>query len=124
MNRAIELTTDNIQMAYDKWFYTIVGAGGDLNDWMDGIQKALDKFKIGKVKQWYFTKGKVLNDKWNLTGTERFNDDLTFLMFDYEGMNVGKLAMFKIKAGDRWFTDIIDNSVRRCRPEQFKGEDE
>ena len=114
----IELDMETIEQAYDGWYYTILGAGGDLDEWMEGLQEIFEEQGIGKVKQWYHTTGKVLNDKWNLRGGNRFKNDLSILMFDYEGMDVGKLAIFKLRAGDRWFTDIIDNSVRFSHPER------
>lgn len=114
----IELDMETIEQAYDGWYYTILGAGGDLNEWMEGLQEIFEEQGIGKVKQWYHTTGKVLNDKWDLTGNNRFKNNLSILMFDYEGMNVPKLAIFKLRAGDRWFTDIIDNSVRFSHPER------
>lgn len=107
----IELGTQNIEQAYNGWYYTILGAGGDINEWTDGYQKLCNEEKIGTIPQWYKTTGKVLNDRWNLKGDNRFNDDLSILMFTYEGMNIGKLAIFKLKMGDRWFNDIIDNSI-------------
>lgn len=112
---AIKLTKDTINQAYDGWFYTILGAGGDLNEWFKGYQEICDKEKIGKIPQWYQTTGKVLNDAYDLQGKNRFKANLTILLFSYEGMNVGKLAMLKLKMGDRWFTDIIDNS----RPQSY-----
>lgn len=115
---AIELGIDTIQQAYDDWYYTILGAGGDLNEWIEGYQKLCNTKNIGTIKQWYVTKGSVLNQKWNLEGNDRFKDDLTILMFDYEGMNIGKLAIFKLNMGDRWFTDIIDNAVSRADMEE------
>ena len=121
--KLIELDVNNIQQAYDGWYYTILGAGGDLNEWMDGYQELLDKEGIGKVRQWYKTTGKVLNDKWPLTGDNRFEDDLTILMFDYTDMNVGKLAIFKLKMEDRWFTDVIDNSVRHSKEDEEDEEE-
>lgn len=111
--KVITLGVKNIHIAYDGWFYTILGAGGKLSDWYNGYQELCTKEGIGKIKQWYKTKGKVLNTAYDLQGKERFPDDLNILMFDYRGMNVGKLAMFKLRMGDRWFNDVIDNSVRR-----------
>lgn len=115
---AIRLNKDNIGIAYDRWFYTILGAGGDINEWIQGYQDLCDKEGIGTIKQWYRTTGKVLNDAYDLIGGHRFKANLNILMFDYEGMDVGKLAIFKLKMGDRWFTDVIDNSVRHSQEEQ------
>ena len=47
------------------------------------------------------------------TGTNRYPDDLTFLCFPLDNLNVGKLAMFTMRMGDSWFDDIVDNDLRR-----------
>ena len=114
----------DIRKAYEGSYYTIIGAGGDLNEWMEGYQGLLDKEGIGKVKQWYKTTGKVINDAWDLYGNNRFKSNLTVLMFPLDGLNVGKLALFKLKMNDRWFDDVIDNSVRFSRKDRGLDEEE
>ena len=60
------------------------------------------------------TQGDIcLNDEFNLTGTNRYPDDLHCLAFSLNGLDIGKLAMFKLDWGDRWFDDIVDNDRRR-----------
>jgi hypothetical protein len=44
---------------------------------------------------------------------EVFASDLTFMFFPLDGLNVGKLAMFKMQMQARWFDDVIDNMRRR-----------
>ena len=113
----LQETTSNISAeldaAYEGWYYTIVGAGGNLEDWKKGIQDLLTKENIGTITKWIDFKGKDMNDKYGLTGDNQYPNDLTFLAFAIDGLDVGKLAMFKLRMGDRWFTDIVDNDRRR-----------
>ena len=110
--RAIALNEDNIHQAYEGWYYTILGAGGKMQEWYDGYQDFLNRKGIGTIKQWYSTTGKVLNDRYRLKGKNRFKDNLKILMFPLDGLDTGKLAMLKITLEDRWFTDVIDNARR------------
>ena len=54
-----------------------------------------------------------MNDLGKLSNDNRYPDDITFLAFPLDGLDIGKLAMFKLKMGDRWFDDIIDNNADR-----------
>ena len=54
-----------------------------------------------------------MNMEYGLTGDNAYPDDLTFLMFPLTGLNMGRLAIFKILMSDRWFDDIVDNNCRR-----------
>ena len=49
----------------------------------------------------------------SLLGSNRYPDDLVFLAFSLDGLDVGKLAMFKLRFGARWFDDIVENNARR-----------
>lgn len=101
-----------LRKAYDGSYYTITGAGGDLQEWKDGYASMLAEQEIGVIAEWVDFTGKDMNDEFNLTGTTRYPDDLHFLAFPLNGLNVGKLAIFKIKMGDRWFDDIVDNNAQ------------
>lgn len=101
--------------AYEGSYYTIVGAGGVLQEWKDGYSSWLQREGIGQVKDWVQFTGKDMNSEFELTGDNRYPDELQFLAFPLDGLNVGKLAMFKIQMGDRWFDDIVDNLRREKR---------
>ena len=103
---------DKFEKMYNGSWYTITGAGGDINDWKHGIQGLLDEEGIGTIKEWEVFDGKEMNDFGHLTGTNAYPDDLTFIAFSLDGLNTGKLAMFKLRMGDRWFDDIVDNNAR------------
>lgn len=95
--------------AYEGSYYTILGCGGDLNEWKNGYQEMLDKEEIGTISKWVEFTGADMNNELELSGKDRYPNDLHILAFSLDGLNISKLAMFKIRMGDRWFDDIIDN---------------
>jgi len=105
----------NLQEAYNGSYYTILGAGGDLQEWVDGYNQMLAEEGIGKPTAWFYAKGAAVNKEFGLAGNEAFKARLTILFFPLDGLDIGKLAIFKLKMEDRWFDDIIDNSLQRLR---------
>lgn len=103
----------NLNEAVEGSYYTITGAGGDVNEWVNGYNGMLKEAKIGTPKKWYTFTGKDMNETYSLRGTTEYPEDLTFLAFPLDGLNVGKLAMFKIKNDDRWFDDIVNNNAHK-----------
>lgn len=93
--------------------FTIEGAGGNLHEWCIGLNEMLAKENIGQVKTFYTFSGKLMNSAYNLTGSNAYPDDFTFLCFTLDGLDVGKLAMFKMKFNARWLDDIVDNNNAR-----------
>ena len=105
----------NLREAYNSSYYTILGAGGDLQEWVDGYNQMLSEEGIGKPAAWFSAKGAAVNKEFGLTGDEAFKARLTILFFPLDGLDIGKLAIFKLKMEDRWFDDIIDDSLQRLR---------
>lgn len=108
------IPTADLHAAYQGSWYFIAGCGGDLSEWTDGITNALTSRGIGAPSAWYVTTGQAVNDYAQATN-DPFPPELVCLLFPLEGLDVGKLALFKLAAGDRWFDDVIDN----MRPEGF-----
>lgn len=107
------MKNDILREAYDGSYYTISGAGGNLQDWKDGYQNLLNEEGIGKVSKWAEFTGQDVNNEFNLTDDNKYPDNFQFLAFPLDGLDIPKLAMFKIKMRDRWFDDIIDNLIYR-----------
>lgn len=103
------MNNKTLEEAYNGSYYTITGAGGDINEWKNGYQDMLTEQGIGTIAKWLEFTGKDMNIEFELEGDKKYQDDLHFLAFSLEGLNVGKLAMFKLQMGDRWFDDIADN---------------
>ena len=102
---------------YEGSYYTITGCGGDLKEWMDGYEKMLKEEGIGRPVEWVEFTGKDMNEHFHLKGSVAYHDDLHFLAFPLDGLNVGKLAMFKLAMQDRWFDDIVENNLTRTMNE-------
>lgn len=118
MSNLITVTNnETFEELYDNSAYTITGVGGNLNDWAKGYNEELRKRDIGEAKTFYTFTGKQMNEYYNLTGNNAYQDDLRFLSFKLDGLDVGKLAMFKLMFEDRWFDDIVDNNRFRERGE-------
>ena len=89
-------------------FYTITGAGGEVNDWIEGYTKELISSKIGRPKYWVRFTGKDLNTAYDLEPRKKYQDEMVFLAFPLDGLNIEDLTKYKFQAGDRFFNDIID----------------
>lgn len=107
------ITNEMLKAAYDGSYYTITGAGGDLQEWKDGYAAMLKEQGIGEISKWIDFTGKDMNSEFNLSGNNRYPDELHFLAFSLDGLEIAKLAMFKLKMGDRWFDDIVNNNAAR-----------
>lgn len=106
----MNVQTADLTKAREGSYYTILGAGGELSEWVEGYEKLMAEQEIGKPAEWFQTTGAAINEFAQPTrDRDRFPDDLTVLLFPIDGLNVGKLALFKVGMQDRWFDDVIDN---------------
>jgi hypothetical protein len=105
----IKLNNSELQALADTSAYTIIGAGGDLNAWVNGYHAMLTEAAIGLPKEWYTFTGDQMNEVFGLTGDNRYDPNLTFLAFPLDGLDCGKLALFRLRQDDKWFDDIVDN---------------
>ena len=101
--------------AMDGSYYTIVGIGGSLDEWLSGYEELLLDNEIGKPQEWFTTTGAEVNlyAEHRRCGPihprDQFRSELLFLLFPLDGLHVGRLAVFRIKMQDRWFDDMIEN---------------
>jgi hypothetical protein len=106
-------TKDDLQRAYNESWYFVAGCGGDLVEWVKGYETLLTRQKIGKPVGWYRTTGAVVNEFAGASFIERrgnpFQPDTVCLLFPLDGLNAGRLAIFKLRMEDRWTDDVVDN---------------
>lgn len=107
------METANLKEAYEGSYYTILGTGGELSAWTDGIANLWGSNGIGAPKAFYQTTGQAINDFARTKGSvgDPFPDDLTVIMVPLDGLHAGPLALFRLVAGDRWFDDIVNNMM-------------
>lgn len=96
------------------------GCGGDLQEWVDGINEEL-------------TKGKILleNTKFKADNCFTFeNEGLTNLLFPFSDdvkLDIGKLAMWRLQThdsfGGKWLSDYVDNRLGGFVSEQKQKPD-
>ena len=100
-----EKTTEDLRHMTDEEGLILQGCGGDLQEWVDGINDLLTQ------------EGILLNGaKFEHAATFQ-HDGLTNLLFSFEGvqLNVGKLALWRIQAhsqfGGTWLSDYVPNRL-------------
>ena len=108
----MNIENKTLKKAYEGSYYTITGTGSALQEWKDGYNNLLKENGIGEISEWIDFTGKEMNEEFNLVGNDRYQDDLQFLAFSLEGLDVGRLALFKLQMGDRWFDDIVGNLLQ------------
>lgn len=90
------------------------GCGGDLQEWVDGINETLTKNGILQNES-RFEKAYTFN-----------NEDLTCLLFPFDDiqLDVGKLAMWRLETretfGGIWLLDYVENKLNGFINEQTK----
>ncbi|MGN0593402.1 MAG: hypothetical protein ACI4JQ_09160 [Ruminococcus sp.] len=97
-----EITTDKLRTMNDQEGLILQGCGGDLQEWVDGINQMLTEEGILK-------KGARFEEAYTFE-----HDGLTCLLFPFkEGMTIeiGKLAMWRLQThphfGGTWLSDYV-----------------
>lgn len=106
-----DIINKKLKEAYNGSYYTITGCGGDLSEWKKGYQDILNQEEIGAISKWIEFTGKEMNEEFELQGNDIYPDDLHFLAFSLDKLHIGKLSMLKLRMGDRWFDDIVNNLI-------------
>ena len=100
-----EKTTEDLRHMTDEEGLILQGCGGDLQEWVDGINELLTQ------------EGILLNGSKFENAATFQHDGLTNLLFSFEGvqLNVGKLAMWRIQThsqfGGTWLSDYVPNRL-------------
>lgn len=79
-----------------------LGAGGDLNEWVEGIAQLLKKEGIAEDKELWEETFQLI--------TTGGRVDLVLVFKDYNLFNMGKLALWRLSFGDcSWLSDYKNN---------------
>lgn len=88
---------------------------------------SLDKESINGLVEWlkehseisnplpiYVIKGKFMNESYNLTGNNKYNEDLNIISIKLSDIKqVDAIIIPRFQVGGRWFDDIVDNNESR-----------
>ena len=100
-----EISRDELRRMNDKEGLVLQGCGGDLQEWLDGINDLLT------------TEGVLLNgSKFDTIYSFQVGDHTDLLFpFDNVELNVGKLAMWRLQTQNtffgKWLSDLVPNEL-------------
>ena len=99
------ITTDDLRCMESKEGLILMGCGGDLQEWVDGINEM-------------FTESEILKGGSRFEDVSAFQyDGMTCLLYPFEGVNldIGKLAMWRLQThenfGGTWLSDFVPNRL-------------
>ena len=85
-----------------------------VSDWLK------NKDALTSEPSFYIITGKFMSDYYELTGTNRYQDDLNIVSVDPKCINLGKVIIARFESGGRWFNDIVDNNEDREQEKKRK----
>lgn len=100
-----KITTDDLRKMDSREGLVLQGCGGDLREWLDGINEMLTNAGI-LLEGSRFERASVFQ-----------HDGLTNLLFPFEGvkLDMGKLAMWRLQThgrfGGTWLSDYVPNRL-------------
>ncbi len=114
------ITTDDLRRMSNAEGLILQGCGGDLQEWVDGINEMLTEESI-------LRNGSKFSE---CSGFE--HDGLTCLLFPFKGVQVdmGRLAIWRLKThdafGGTWLSDYVPNHLGgfECSPSEEPAETE
>ena len=99
------ITTNGLRRMGDREGLILQGCGGDLQEWLDGINEM-------------FTENGILKDGTKFENISVFeHEGLTCLLFPFDGvkLDVGKLALWRLQThatfGGPWLSDYVPNRL-------------
>lgn len=99
------ITTNGLRRMGDREGLILQGCGGELQEWLDGINEM-------------FTENGILKDGTKFENISVFeHEGLTCLLFPFDGvkLDVGKLALWRLQThatfGGTWLSDYVPNRL-------------
>ena len=110
------ITTNDLRKMNNKEGLIIQGCGGEVKEWVDGINDIL-------------TENGILLDDTKFDNVSVFqNDGVTCILYPFDNvhLDVGKLSMWRLQSytafAGTWLSDYVDNKLGGFEPEQNKAE--
>ena len=110
------ITLSDLRRMNGKEGLILQGCGGEIKEWMDGINKMLTD------------KGILLDDTKFENVSVFKSDGVTCILYPFEDvhLDIGKLAMWRLQThstfAGTWLSDYVDNKLGGFEPEQNKEE--
>lgn len=119
MNKVFVTTKEELDALYNESALTFEGMNIDDKNLSDILGWLKTNHAIIKEPVFHITKGKLMNRTYELTGNNRYPDDLNIVSIT--NIDQIKIAIPRFQVGGRWFDDIVDNNRMR-EEEKWKKE--
>lgn len=111
IEKVIVQDKEQLDLLYNESAFTMEGCREDS---IDELLEWIEQYTKIKQRRVFITKGYVMNLAYGLTGSNKYNNDLTIvsvLLSDLE--NPMNIVIPRFEIHGRWFDDIVDNNARR-----------
>lgn len=102
---------EELDYLYDHSALTMVGLREE------SIQEYWDDFIVKNTtfsgERVFVFKGSLMNSVYGLTGTNAYQDHITFVSISLEDIDPEPIIFKRFQIGARWLDDIVDNNARR-----------
>lgn len=107
--KVIEMNFEQVKEQFkEQEGLVLLGCGGDLNEWIDGVTEVLNEEGITKIKS-----AKKLWSKIYTMTTTGGRIDLLLLFNNPSNLDIGKMAMWRLRFGDAsWWSDYMVNYAK------------
>lgn len=110
----VNADSDKISELEDGSAFTWEGMSIDDKNLKDIVEALKEETPIKLPVTFYTWKGKDFNEKYGLTDSNAYPDNLDFLSISLDNWSeMGNLPFWKMSVGARWLDDIVDNNARR-----------
>lgn len=109
--KLVELNSQEIDSLLEN--DALVWEGMNLEEYnlKDVVSDLKENTDIKMPIKFYTWTGKIFNEKYELTGENKYPDDLNFLAVEKNNWeNTDSLTKYKVSVGARWLSDIISNN--------------
>lgn len=119
LNKIIVENKDQLDELYNSSALTLIGlenSDESINQFIDWIKKYSE---VSNPLNVYIISGSTMNKQYNLTGNNRYNDDLTIVSIKNQDIKqLMRVVIPRFEIGGRWFDDIVNNNAWREEEKQ------
>lgn len=119
VNKTLVTNKEQLDELYNSSALTLIGlenSDESINQFIDWIKKYSE---VSNPLNVYIISGSTMNKQYNLTGNNRYNDDLTIVSIKNQDIKqLMRIVIPRFEIGGRWFDDIVNNNAWREEEKQ------
>lgn len=106
--------SSDIDVLYDEWALAFEGTTLD-DENLKWLIRWIENHNCKMIREdFYVITGKLMNEKYNLTGDNAYPNDCNILCIKQSDLtNVDGIIIPRFEIGGRWITDVINNNLAR-----------